>query len=306
MIIADAHCDVLNRICDENEELYSNTGSFSVEKIQKYDGFIQFFACFISPRFYSDPHSRLKLLINKFDEEAEKNTSTIMKCRSFSDMEDALKAGKCAAFLTSEGGEWIRGTEDIEFAYNKGIRVIGLTWDYWNRFASGAGDTYDKGLSDAGKEIIRKMNSLGICLDVSHLSDKAFHEASKMTTLPLLATHSNSRSVYGHKRNLTDEQLKIIAGSGGFAGVNMYKNHLGNKNVTAETVAGHIKHMADTAGEDFIGFGCDFDGMESMPDGIKGANDTDKILNFLSRNGEKTTFIDKIAHKNLQRVIKFF
>ena len=124
--------------------------------------------------------------------------------------------------------------------------------------------------------------------------------------MPLLATHSNSRQIFRHRRNLTDEQLRIIAGSCGFVGVNMYTNHLGNGVVNAKTVSEHILHMADVAGENHIGLGCDYDGMESMPQGIHGADNTDVILNFMLKNGANPGFIDKIAHKNLQRVIKFF
>jgi len=306
MIIADAHCDVLSRICDENEELFKNTGSFSLEKISKYSGYIQFFACFISPAFYSEPQKRMYRLLKKYFEETEKNSSTIKRCCCFSHMEKALSENKCAAFLTTEGGEWIRGTEDVEAAYDKGVRVIGLTWNNGNNLASGADDTYDRGVSDFGREIIRKMNALGICADVSHLSDKAFFEVAKISSMPLLATHSNSRQIFRHRRNLTDEQLRIIAGSCGFVGVNMYTNHLGNGVVNAKTVSEHILHMADVAGENHIGLGCDYDGMESMPQGIHGADNTDIILNFMLKDGANPGFIDKIAHKNLQRVIKFF
>ncbi|MBP3359864.1 MAG: membrane dipeptidase [Clostridia bacterium] len=307
MIFGDTHCDVIGCIADKNEGLYKNSCRFSLELLEKYDGFIQFFACFISPRFYGAPKKRFYGLAEKYFSELDKNRGRIWHCTCLEEAHRALAKGGCAAFLTAESGEWIESAEDLEYAYSLGVRVIGLTWDGDNRLASGSASPGSGGLTGFGREMVRKMNTLGIHIDVSHLNDRSFYDVCSLAERPLFATHSNSRAVCPSVRNLTDEQFRLIAESGGFVGINMYNPFLKQEGrVGIEDVIRHIEHFLNLGGENCIGFGADFDGMEDMPDGIENAGDMCKIREEMLKNEYNKRIVDKIAHKNLERAIKFF
>lgn len=307
MIFGDTHCDVIGCIADKNEGLYKNSCRFSLELLEKYDAFIQFFACFISPRFYDAPKKRFFELTEKYFSELDKNRGRIWHCTCRDEAMSAVQKGGCAAFLTAESGEWIESAEDLEYAYSLGIRVIGLTWDGDNRLASGSLSAGSRGLTPFGREMVRKMNSLGIHIDVSHLSDRSFYDVYSIAERPLFATHSNSRAVCPCARNLSDEQFRLIAESGGFVGINMYNPFLRQRGRPGiEDVIRHIDHFLSLGGENCIGFGADFDGMEDMPLGIENAGDMYKITEEMLKYSYNKRIVDKIAHKNLERAIKFF
>lgn len=298
MKIADAHCDLLSAA--DGLGGFKNS-CLSISEMLGYDSYVQFLACFISPRFYNDAKRRFCVLKNRYFDMINKNARSLMHCESFDDAAAAEKLNKIACFITVEGGECIECAEDISKMRRVGVRVLGPVWDRENRIAS------ERGLTPFGKEIILKMNELGIYTDVSHMKDRAFYDVCSLSEKPVFATHSNSRAVCAAGRNLTDAQIGEIIRRGGFIGINLYPLFLsGNVNADIDDILRHVEHILSLGGENNLGLGCDFDGIDFMPEGISGAGDLYKIFNRLSLVGYSDRLIQKISYENLKEALRLF
>ncbi len=302
MNIFDAHCDTLYELTFGGESLKKNNLHIDLERMCQYKSYTQFFAAWLENG--ENALKKFNMMVKKFDEEIEKNTEKIKKCLSYADILDAKKQNKCAAFLTLEGGYIIQTVEDVDFLYNCGVRCITLTWNGENKLAGGVDSK--KGLTEFGKECIKRMESLGIIVDVSHLNEKSFWDVMGMAKKPVIASHSNSKALCSHKRNLTDEQFVAICKNGGCVGINFYDEFLtDNKNTTSYDLIEHIKHFINLGGENHIGIGSDFDGVKSLCGGISGVQDTKRIVQELENLNITDRIIDKITHKNFQRIVSY-
>lgn len=293
MICFDAHCDTISELLNQNKEFKKNDLHIDAERMGKYESYTQVFAAFIDPAYKECAMDRAKTIIKRFYMSMEKNNITV--CRNYSDWINAKTAVK--AFLSMEGGEPIQSLSDLHELYDMGVRMIAPTWNFKNQLACGINEEQDTGLTSFGREIIKEMNRLNIITDVSHLGQRSFYDVAEISEKPLCASHSCAKALNGHKRNLTDEQFKIIKASGGVVGVNYYTEFAGND---ISDVVDHIKHFMSLGGEDNIGLGSDFDGMESLPNGISGVQDTEKLIKMLPYS---TEIKEKIAYKNFARLI---
>lgn len=279
--IFDAHCDTLCHIADKGGTVLENNYNVDIKRMRTYNMYTQIFACFISPKFYDNPKARFEKLYEAY------------KAQDFSGINP---------ILSLEGGEVIDSLEDVDYLHECGVKCIALTWNNTNKLAGGADDP-DTGLTEFGKSVICRMEELGILVDVSHLSDKSFYDVAGVATRPLIATHSNSRTVCSHKRNLTDDMFKIIRDSGGCAGLNLHPFFL-----TDDGKAGvgdaikHIEYFMSLDGADAIGMGSDFDGIPGTPDGLRGVEDIYRIFEKLENMGTPKDVIEKISHANFERV----
>ena len=128
------------------------------------------------------------------------------------------------------------------------------------------GNHEHNGLSDFGREVVARMNSVGMMVDLSHASEKSFWDALECSTKPIICSHSSSRALCDHTRNLTDEQMRALASSGGVAQVCLYSGFLKKGgNATIDDAVRHIMHMIDVMGVDHVGIGSDFDGGGGLP-----------------------------------------
>lgn len=210
-------------------------------------------------------------------------------------------------FLTLiEGADPIESVSKLDEFYNRGVRIIGPAWNNKNQYASG-NDSED-GLSQQGIELIKRMNELGITLDLSHLNEKCFWESIELTNLIPIATHSNARSLTDHPRNLRDEQLKAISDKGGVIGIVLYDYFLkiGDKKPTLEEVFAHADYMLNLCGEDHVGIGSDMDGarIEDFPEGLETIADLPKIAQFFLDKGYTDKTVAKIMSGNFLRVLQ--
>ena len=212
--------------------------------------------------------------------------------------------------LTVEEGGVLGGkTERIDELYEEGVRLMTLTWNYENCIGSPNSanrKVMRKGLKPFGIETVRRMNELGMIVDVSHLSDGGFYDCVKYSEFPIVASHSNARSLCLHPRNLTDEMLRLLGNKGGVAGVNFYSAFL-RKEGRAEIsdIVKHILYMIDKAGEDAVALGTDFDGFskEALPGEIRDVEDMWKLWERLERAGLTGRQIEKFASGNILRVM---
>jgi len=217
-----------------------------------------------------------------------------------------LEENSRIGFLTlMEGADPIEEPGGLDEFYERGVRVIGLAWNNKNRYASG-NDTQE-GLTEMGVELIKRMNDLGITLDLSHLNERCFWDSIALTELIPIATHSNASALTAHGRNLKDEQLRAISERGGVIGIVLYNHFLqtGGKTPTLEDVYAHADYMIGLCGEDHVGIGSDMDGarIKDFPEGLKSVADLPKIAEFFMDKGYSEERVRKIMSGNFLRVM---
>ena len=229
----------------------------------------------------------------------------IVQVRTYDDIERAFASGKHAALLTVEGGTGVvEGLKTFRDFYNVGVRVFGLAWlsnqlAKSNRLEPGEEDT---GLTDYGREIVREGNRLGMIFDVSHLSDQSFWDVAELAKKPIVATHSNFRTLCGHSRNLTDEMARFIIDHDGMIGLNLARQftHEEKDKQTVEYYFRHLDYAMELGGSDHIGFGCDIDGLSGIyPDPLdETCSIHDCLIDFMLQHNYPQTVIDKMAYQN--------
>jgi len=297
--IADAHCDTISKIYENGEALYENSGHLDLKRARDIGLSLQLFAVWVRTGEDS-PFKKASEMIKTYHEECAKNIDIVAKIRSKWDYED----GKIGAVLTVEGGHVLEGKiENLQALYDMGVRLMTLTWNGENELGFGAVSKKGEGLTPFGIEVVQKMEQLGMFIDISHLSEKGFWEVMENTKdeTPIFATHSNSKSICNHPRNLTDEQIKAIIKRNGYIGLNLCVDYLGGNLLSF--INKHTRHILELGGEKVLGFGFDFDGTDDLPRGIRGLEDVYKITRKLRKvYGE--IIAEEICGKNLQRFFK--
>ncbi|MBQ9966924.1 MAG: membrane dipeptidase, partial [Clostridia bacterium] len=234
MRVIDFHCDTMGERIARSEGkvgLRSNDCHISLEKMQKGEGLAQFFAIWIPLHDTAkalgvtmEPYEYFNFVYGKYLEEMEKNKDIIAPAFCLADIERNRQSGLMTSILSIEDSVPLDGKiERVQEFYDKGVRLMSLTWNYENSVAyptSEDPEIMKKGLKPFGLEVIAKMNELGMIIDVSHLNDAGIFDVFKHTKKPIVASHSNARALCNHRRNLTDEMLKLLGENGGLTGLN--------------------------------------------------------------------------------------
>jgi membrane dipeptidase len=243
-------------------------------------------------------------MIDNFYNEIEENSADIAFAGNIADVKKNRAEGKISAFLTVEEGEAIEGKlQNLRNLYRLGVRLLTLTWNYPNciGYPNFEWEHKDKGLTPFGEEVVAEMNRLGMLIDVSHLSDQGFYDVARLSRKPFVASHSNARAITNHSRNLSDDMLRKLAEKGGITGLNFEADFLGDDG-SIDAMVRHIIHMRNVAGIDVIAIGTDFDGTSHLIS-IKDASYMGILFDALSKAGFRDREIEKISHKNAERVI---
>ena len=183
--------------------------------------------------------------------------------------------------------------------------MISLTWNNENEIAYPGKGGSEQPLKPFGRELIAEMDRRGILADVSHLNDAGFWDVCERAKLPVIASHSDCRWLCSHSRNLTKDMVKAIIDKQGFIGVNFYSAFLNDSGEsTLDDVLRHIDGICELGGEDVIGFGSDFDGIDAWPEGLGNPADFPNLLDLLAKHGYNQTQLEKMAGLNLWRVLK--
>ena len=209
--------------------------------------------------------------------------------------------------LSIEGGEMLKGDlKKLEQFDQAGrIRLIALTWNHENEIGFPAKAGPKGHLKPFGRALLQRMDQLGILADVSHLNEDGFWDIYDQMELPPVASHSNCRWLCPVPRNLRKEQVRAIIEKGGFIGINFYTYFLtrrGSSNL--EDVFRHIDAICEMGGENVLGFGSDFDGIDSWPEGLANPADFPALLDVLRRHGYTESVIAKIAGENFWNLLK--
>lgn len=235
--------------------------------------------------------------------------------RTVEELTTCLDKGIMAAILHFEGAETIdTDLYALEVFYQTGLRSLGITWSRPNAFAHGVPFAFPSspdigpGLTDAGKELVRACNQLGIMLDLSHLNEKGFWDVAALSTHPLVATHSNAHVLCPSSRNLTDKQLDAIKESDGIVGINFHRGFLradGNskQQTSLSEIVRHLDYIANRIGIDHVAFGSDFDGA-GMPQDLHDVAGLPKLVAALRKQGYDDHALKKIAYENWLRVLR--
>ncbi len=231
-------------------------------------------------------------------------------CRSTSDIRQAMADEALALVLHIEGAEAIGPDFNaLETFYAAGLRSIGPVWSRDNIFGSGVpfdfpgSPDYGPGLTDLGKELVRRCNQLGVMIDMSHLNEKGFWDIQNLSEKPLVASHSNVHKLSQSRRNLTDRQLDAIAESKGLVGLNYAVGFLradGQKvshDVTLDLMIDHLAYLVEKLGEDGVGLGSDYDGA-MVPDVVSDVSLNQKLIDHMRARGFGEALVEKIAYKN--------
>ena len=310
MFYIDGHCDTLSKALDENKDLFENDLQFSFSRAEKLGGGIQVMACFIDPKLLTNKNAgfdRCNAILKIFEDyQKENNCNRLIKGKL--DVEKAINNNGLKVLLSIENGSAISNDlNNIEYFYNKGIRMMSLTWNDDNELGCGAKTKNDTGLTKMGIECVQRLNELGIIVDVSHLSEKSFWDVVSVSDKPIVASHSCVYELCKCERNLKDEQIKAIARSGGIIGICFYSDFLNpNERASVEDVVEHIKYIKNLVGINYIGLGSDFDGMSNQDTPLKVDNISmiNNIIKELKLQGFKDEEIERIMWNNWSNILK--
>ena len=275
--VFDFHCDTALALMGEHGnapcDLRRNNHHIDLERAAVNGGYCQCFACFTTP--FMEQRSGVPVT-TIFERELaalqkgfQANSDLICQAFSMEEVRQNQKNGLMSGILTLEGTAGINfDASRLEDLYKTGFRIVSLGWNEKNPL-TGSHRT-GGGLTDMGREFVREAQRLGYLVDVSHISDEAFWDLTRITEGPIIATHSNSRAVWGESRNLTDDMFRAIVDTDGVAGFHMCYEFIGEK-PTLDTACDHILHFMelDPTGR-HIALGGDLDGIDRMPEGFQG------------------------------------
>jgi membrane dipeptidase len=227
---------------------------------------------------------------------------------------DDFGPGRVTAILHLEGAEPLApDLSDLEAWYARGLRSLGPVWSRANAFAEGVPFRFPSspdtgpGLTAAGRELVHACNELGVLVDLSHLNEAGFWDVARLSSAPLVATHSNAHALCRSTRNLTDAQLDAIGASGGVVGINFAVSFLredgGQVAATPlEEIVRHVAYVAGRIGIDHVAFGSDFDGA-LVPEDLDGLAGLPKLVDALHDGGFDEDAVEKVTHRNWLRVL---
>lgn len=303
----DLHCDTIMQLLDhpDSGDLYRNTWKIDIEKLQKAHSKVQDFALFINLGETNDPYGRYEEMRNLCTTQIHLYGEHIQHVLSYQDVESVYESGKIGALMSIEEGGVLGGDLDkLKQAYQDGVRLITLTWNYPNGLGEPHCGEQHKKLTSKGIEFVEAMQDLGIIVDCSHLNDAGTEQLGDILDVPFVASHSNAREVTAHTRNLPDNLIKLIANKGGVIGLNFAQSFLGTSPVSRiEDIVKHGLYLINKGGEDVVALGTDFDGIKPNTE-IKDASEMYRLYDAFKEAGLSVEQCEKLFWKNADRLLK--
>lgn len=349
--VFDAHVDSLQRALDLGHDLGTRTEGH-LDLVRGKEGGLGavVLVCWVDPKHIDGEHGaakRARALLAQGHRLFERHPDRVRFAGNGRMLREARAAGLVAAMPGIEGGHAMEeDLAELERFFRQGVRVWTLVWNNhlsWIRSCQpGAGPDVPEGLSEFGRTVVRRMNELGVVVDLSHAGEQSFFDALETTMMPVLASHSGCLALNDHPRNLSDAQLRALAANGGVVGIAFYPSFLdasaraasnrvrateafrglGGKNDTelflrqtelmrAEIdplplarVADHVLHAIEVAGFEHVGIGSDFDGIEDTPAELGDASCYPALARELRRRGLSDDGLRAVMGGNVRRVFE--
>jgi membrane dipeptidase len=344
VLVVDTHSDVTEAIRYEQYDLgvLHQDHHQDIPRMRQGGLSAQFLSIFVQPgRFRAEQFfDEAQTQIDAVRKAVAAHPADLALARSAREVRENARRGLISVLLGVEGAHMLLpGTEEEQldhlrvFAF-QGVRYLTLTWANSNPVGGSSGDEGEtQGLTDLGRRVIAEMERLGVVVDLAHVSDPLFWDALRAVTKPVLVSHSSSRALANHPRNLTDAQLKAVARNGGAACVNFSRGFLdddfrkaalpvanrtkdlrtserrkafeaaGLPDVPVSRLIDHIEHMVTVAGPDHVCLGSDFDGVPMVPSGLEDVGKLPVITSELLRRGMPRPDVSKILGLNVLRVL---
>ena len=281
----DLHVDTLLRIVEKGGDFCHERPDLHVDPVRARAGGVRMLllACF-TREDHPAPAENVAAMLERAAQLDADPECPLGQLRCAADYE-ALDDAAVGFLLTIENGLSLEGDlERLDAWHAAGVCILGLTWNATNDLASGCTAEPGGGLTELGRQVVRRVASLGMAIDLSHLAPPGVVEVLA-EDVPLLATHSNAAALHPHPRNLDDEQLRGIAERGGIVGLNFYAPFLADGEANLSTVARHARHMADVMGAEHVAIGTDLDGIDRLPGGFAGHQDLPRLEEALLGHG---------------------
>ncbi len=298
MDIIDLHCDTLYRAVTEDKSLDSDEMEV---RLNDDPGFrkLQCYAIWIPDDCTGEEAEQLWTEArNRIAKECRVHRIALIKPGERAS--DAFFQNRNSAFFTVENGKALNGKISNVAKYaSEGVRMMTLTWNARNEIGDGVMADEPSGITDFGKQVVREMERHHIIVDISHASPALFYDVAAIAKRPFVASHSNSFSVTGHPRNLTNEQFGVIRDRGGLVGVNFHNAFLNDapEKASLNDIIRHTDHFLSIGGEDIICFGSDFDG-GVLPQDFQDSRVYDTLYEVFLQNRYKERTIRKIFYEN--------
>ncbi|PRO66883.1 dipeptidase [Alkalicoccus urumqiensis] len=297
--VYDLHCDVLLKLAEEKGADFEKGIQLDagLPQLKRGGARLQFFAVFLEPDV--PPEKTFSEAVRQVDlfHEVVARTPGMVFIDDWRKLAQ-LKEGDIGCVLTLEGAEPIHhDLSRMSYFYDRGVRSLGLTWNQANLTADGIGETRGAGLTSFGKEVVQWNTERGVLTDVSHLSVQGVYDVLSLDAYAL-ATHSNAKSVCGHRRNLSDDQLKMLFEKKGLCGL-VYNPPfvIDGADANLDDLLAHTEHMLELGGENCIALGSDFDGIEEKVEGLSDASGH-RVLQERLKSVFGVDITEKISWKN--------
>jgi len=306
----DLHNDVLDVMMNDTSYHLKDRHNYNhtdLPRLKEGSVDILFFSVWVDDD-YSNYFERANMMIDRFEYELSVNADDIGKAVTYNEATSLNEEGKIAGVIGVEGGHTIENDlNKLDSLYKRGMRYLTITWNNSTDWATSAQDPQSgtKGLTEFGREVIRRLDSLGVIIDVSHTGIKTIQDILEETGNPIIASHSGVRAIKDHYRNLYDWQIEDIAESGGVIGVVFYPPFIGSSNSDIDDVIDHIDYIKNLVGIDYVAIGSDFDGIgNNTINGLENVSEFPRLTEALFDRGYTKEEVEKILGGNFKRVFE--
>jgi membrane dipeptidase len=338
MKIVDLHCDTVMKLVENKKQFTDREGlHVNLDGLMASNTILQVFACFNYPEENpNETFANCNTYIDVIHHLIDANSGNLFLTTTSDDLDRCLDhQGGTGVVISIEGAAPLMGRVDkLNHFYARGVRLLTLAWEDNEFCGSTFGD--NSGLTELGAELVHRCNELGVMVDLSHASDKAFFNVAEIIDKPFMASHSNARTICPNHRNLTDDMIRTLADRGGVIGLTYgsgfisphYYTHqkscsdiilkgLREKTMTfadadriademlsdlddatMEELVSHAIHILNTGGESCLALGSDFDGVSSLPKEMNSVHDLPNLIQEMENQGIPGRVIDKITHEN--------
>ncbi|MDX1661118.1 MAG: dipeptidase [Gemmatimonadota bacterium] len=311
-LVVDGHMDTPLKIVDDGVDVGERDDRVQADLPRMREGGVDavFLAAWIDPVYAGDgAFERCADLLASIEETARRHPDRATAATTAEEVRAIAREGRIALLAGVENGQALEGRlENVERLRELGARYLTLTWMNTNDLGdAGGAEAVHGGLTAFGRRVIAEMERVGLIVDLAHAAPATFEDALEVATTSVVVSHACTEVRGAHPRNLTDDQIRAVAATGGVVAIAFMPHYLCPTAPEAADVAvivDHLEHVAEVAGVDHVALGSDFDGMPALPDGIEGVEDLPRIAAELERRGWRPDELDRLLGGNWLRVLE--